>query len=262
MCLWVRANVPGGQFAELSCDFGGEYAQQGHGGDNVLIPALRTWVDAHPGFRVRPLPPHSQSWNLAENAIHQLGGLAFANGIRAKLGPKAWSILLRGAEHQHNMRAAHRANDPDRHGLSRYEHLLGRPLDASCTIGFNGQVCWAQKEGAKANTFQDVSRPGLYVRPAFEARGHEFFDLGANKLTVERGLAFSDRNDAPLTLAFSDIFKSRGAAGSPSPDEYTARLRSMLVRSTSSWWRTTPSAGLPKLSTAFSRTSMPRATSS
>ena len=35
-------------------------------------------------------------------------------------------------------------------------------------------------------------------------------DLGSNKLTVERSRAFSDRNDAPLALAFSDIYQPRG----------------------------------------------------
>ena len=129
---WVITNVPGGRFMELSCDFGGEYAQQGHG-DNIIVKALRAYCTAHPGFRVRPLAPHSQAYNKAENAIHQISGLAFANGCRARLGPTAWSILERGATFQHNHRAAN-------HGMRcRMETLTERVWDASTMLGYVGQ---------------------------------------------------------------------------------------------------------------------------
>jgi hypothetical protein len=129
------------------------------------------------------------------------------------------------------MRSAYRANDAARHIISRHEDLLGYPCDASLMVGFCGQVAWAHNEGVKANLFdRDVSRPGLFVRPAQEETGgFEFFDLTRNKITIERALSFSPRNDAPLTLAFSDLYKPRGGMGAPSEDEYTARLRSMLV---------------------------------
>jgi hypothetical protein len=128
------------------------------------------------------------------------------------------------------MRAAHRANGEARHLISRHEDLLGYPADASRMIGFCGQVAWAHTEGSKArNLDHDISRPGLFVRPGQqEVGGFEFFDLG-NKITIERGLAFSQRSDAPLTLAFSDLYKPRGGMGALTIDAYTARLRSMLV---------------------------------
>jgi hypothetical protein len=55
MHCWVLANVPGGQFRFLGCDFGGEYAQQGHG-DNIIVPALREYCARHPGFQVSSRP--------------------------------------------------------------------------------------------------------------------------------------------------------------------------------------------------------------
>ena len=153
MDIWVRMHVPGGQFRLLSCDFGGEYAVQGRG-DNSMVAALKIYCAEHPGFIVRPLPPHSQDRNKAENAIHQLSGLAFANGCRANLGPTAWSLLLRGACFQHNHRAASRANDADVHDISRDEALTDRAFDASTMVGYVGQPGWTHDYSGKANLFR------------------------------------------------------------------------------------------------------------
>ena len=84
MHSWVRQNAPGGQFRLLRCDFGGEYAQQGHG-HNVLVPALRAYCDWNPDFKAIPVAPHSSDRVKAENTIGLLG-LAFANACRAHLG--------------------------------------------------------------------------------------------------------------------------------------------------------------------------------
>jgi hypothetical protein len=88
MHAWVKANVPGGEFRFLGCDFGSEYAKQGHG-DRILVDALRQWQVLHPGFRTIPLAAYDQAHNLAESANHQLAGLAFTNACRAHLGPTA-----------------------------------------------------------------------------------------------------------------------------------------------------------------------------
>jgi len=56
MHAWVKANVPGGEFRYLGC----EYAQQGHG-DRVLVDALRQWQVLHPGFRCIPLAAYDQA---------------------------------------------------------------------------------------------------------------------------------------------------------------------------------------------------------
>jgi hypothetical protein len=88
------------------------------------------------------LAPHDQAHNKAENAIHQISGLAFVNGCRARLGVAAWSLMLMGAVTQHNHRAASRGNDPDARDISRSEALTTRTFDASTFVGYNGQHGW------------------------------------------------------------------------------------------------------------------------
>ena len=53
MELWVRLNVPHGHFRMLRCDFGTEYATQGHEGD-YLVAGLKAFIAARPYFRVVP----------------------------------------------------------------------------------------------------------------------------------------------------------------------------------------------------------------
>ena len=81
---WVSSHCdPGTSLRQLGCDFGSEYAKQGHG-DDVLVAALRAYQELHPGFVTVPLAPNDMAHNLAENATHLLGGLAFTNGCRAR----------------------------------------------------------------------------------------------------------------------------------------------------------------------------------
>jgi len=229
MRMWVLMNVPGGQFRCLGCDFGSEYAQQGHG-NNVLVQALREYCADHPGFVVTPLSPYDQAHNLAENAIKQTSGLAFANACRARLGPAAWSLTELGAEFQHNHRSAYRANDESMRDITRDEALTGRIFDASTFIGWNGQPCWAHDESGKANMFRPNARPCLYVCPSDEARGQVYFDLDRNKLNIGRALSMSNDPDAvPYVLAVSDLSSPQGSVGRPDPSAYTKRVRSMLM---------------------------------
>ena len=52
---WVKANVPGGALHLICCDFGSEYAKQGHG-DDILTRACSEFCDANPEVRIRPVP--------------------------------------------------------------------------------------------------------------------------------------------------------------------------------------------------------------
>ena len=53
MEVWVRLIVPHGHFRVLQCDFGSEYATQGHG-DDYIVRELQAFIAARPYFRVVP----------------------------------------------------------------------------------------------------------------------------------------------------------------------------------------------------------------
>jgi hypothetical protein len=134
---WVLMNCASGStLRSIGCDFGSEYAKQGHG-DDVLVGALRDYLELHPGLRLRPLAPYDQAHNLAENATHLLEGLAFSNGCRARVGPAAWSLLAMGAAQQLNHRSALRGAHEEFRGMSRDQALTGRVFDASLMPGRN-----------------------------------------------------------------------------------------------------------------------------
>ncbi len=128
-------------------------AQQGHG-DNTLVLALQIYCRDHPGFRCVPVAPYSQAHNKAENSWGPVDGRSFAIACRARLGPPAWSVTLRGAGSQHNHNAATRAHDNDARSHTRAFRLTGRTLDASTMLGYTGQSCWAHREDAKPNSLR------------------------------------------------------------------------------------------------------------
>ena len=95
----------------------------------------------------------------------------------------AWSLAERGAEAQHNLRAAYRGNNVELREVSRDEALTDEAFDASRFLGWNGQPCWAHDEGGKANAYRPNARPALYVCPSLESHGQVYFDL--HSLQVE-----------------------------------------------------------------------------
>ena len=229
MHAWVKANVPGGEFRFLGCDFGSEYAQQGHG-DRILVDALRQWQVLHPGFRCIPLAAYDQAHNLAESATHQLAGLAYTNACRAHLGPTAWSLMDIGAAYQLNHKPARRGNDLTLRDRTRDNALTGREADVSLMLGYVGQLGWTHDQAGKANVFRPCARAGVYVCPAEEARAQLFFDLDSNKLMAVRAVTMGhDPNTVPFSLATSDMYRPMGSHGMPDMSAYTTRLRSMLL---------------------------------
>ncbi len=130
--------MPGGSFRVLRCDFGSEVARQSHG-DDTLVAALQDWCRDNPGTRVVPVAPHSQAHNKAENSWGSVHGRSYAIACRARLGPPAWSITIRGGAFQHNHNAALRAGSADAQLQTRFYGLTGRTLDASTMLGYPGQ---------------------------------------------------------------------------------------------------------------------------
>jgi hypothetical protein len=227
---WVLANCdPGTTLRTLRCDFGSEYAKQGHGED-VLVKALRAYQELHPGLKTIPLAPYDQAHNLAENATHLLVGLAFSNSCRAHLGPAAWSIMAIGAAQQLNHRAAARGANVELRGLSRDQALTGRIFDASLVLGYVGQLGWTHNVDGKANVFRPNARSCLYVGPSEEASGQMVYDLDANRIVTVRAVSLGhDPNTVPFVLATSDLYRPAGSNGMPEQSAYTARLHSMLL---------------------------------
>jgi hypothetical protein len=107
---WVTMYLPGSRLGMIRCDFGSEYARQGHG-DDRLTQALQVFFSTRPGFRVRPVAPRAQAYNKAELVIQQVTGNAYVNACRARLGPTAWSLMHWGAVFQHIHRVPHRSAD-------------------------------------------------------------------------------------------------------------------------------------------------------
>ena len=231
MELWVRLNVPHGNFRLLRCDFGTEYATQGHGA-NYLVAGLQAFIAGRPYFRVIPCPPHAHAFNKAENTIHQVTGHAFANACRARLGPAAWSLLDEGACYQHNCRPVWRPADApsgDTPLLSRMEALTGRRPDVSAMVGFVGQAGWARKWDGKASAQRDNAAPVIYICPSPSGAGQVVYNLETHTKQLVYSLAVTtDPNACSLMLAQSALARPRGAYGTPEADAYTECLRAMV----------------------------------
>jgi len=103
---WILKHVPGGKLVLLRCDFGSEYAKQGHG-DDILTRALSAFCDANPGLRVYPVAPRAQMHNAVELVVQKVMGHAFMNAIRACVGGPICGFLHRGGCFQHNHRISH-----------------------------------------------------------------------------------------------------------------------------------------------------------
>ena len=176
MELWVRLNVPDGHFRVLRCDFGSEYARQGHG-DDYIVRDLQAFIADRPYFRVIPCPPHAHAFNKAEGTIHQTTGHAFANACRARLGPSAWSLLDKGACFQHNCRPVWRPEGAVGPPVSRQEALTRRRPNVSAILGYVGQTAWIRAWDGKANAYRDNTVPALYLYPCLMGAGHNVFNL-------------------------------------------------------------------------------------
>jgi hypothetical protein len=83
---WVATHIPGVKLTVLHSDFASEIARQNHGND-FIVHALSRWLDLHPGVRIVPYPPYSQSYNKSENTWGRIHGLSHTNARRARLGP-------------------------------------------------------------------------------------------------------------------------------------------------------------------------------
>jgi hypothetical protein len=226
---WVAANVPGGRFTVLRCDFASEIVRQGHG-DDIYTQALSRYCDANPHFRVVPCPPHSQAFNRAENTWGRIHGGAHINALRARLGPAAWSIAERGAVFQHNHTPAPRSRSSLVAARTRAEALTLTIFDASTMLGFVGQTGWVHCHDAKSSAFRPSAEPVLYVCPATALSAQIVFNLRSFKLNVVADVSFSsDAKACSLLLARSALYRPRGDLATPEADAYTARLQSLLA---------------------------------
>jgi len=227
---WVQVNVKGGALRVLRCDFGSEYAVQGRG-DDILTAALVAFCAERPDFRVIPCPPHAHAFVKVEGAVHSTAGHAFSNACRANLGDLAWSITERGAMYQHNVRPVWRPADaPPGPPMSRIEALTGRRPDVSAMLGYVGQHGWVRNFDGKANSYRDNASPCIYVSPSLIGDGQLVYNIMSHTIQYVWSISLTDDPTAcAALLAQSNLHRPRGAYGTPDPDDYSRRLRGLLV---------------------------------
>ena len=206
------------------------------GATSTLRPSPRD-CDLHKDLRVVPVAPHSQALNRAENTWGRIHGHSFLCSRRARLGPRAWSIVERGAVYIHNHTPAPHALDPASHRCSRWEALTLEPTDTSTMLGFVGQMGYTHRVDGKANAQRTTSDPVLYVCPATALHAQIVFNLASFKLMVVGSVHLSVRPMAcSYILASSALHRPYGLLGTPTDDDYAARLNELVT------WR--PLAGV------------------
>ena len=226
---WIASNVPGGALQVLRCDFASEVVRQGHG-DSIYTAAIAAYCDAHPGFRVVPVAPHSQALNRAENTWARIHAGTMLNARRSRTGPAGWSLMERGAVFQHNHTPAPHALDPAAHRCSRAEALTLQPFDVSSMLGHVGQSGWVHRPDGKANAMRTTADPVLYLCPATSLRGQLVFNLRSFKINVVSAVTLSlDPFACAMVLAASALHRPAGCALEPTPDAYEARLHALLM---------------------------------
>jgi hypothetical protein len=116
------------------------------------------------------------------------------------------------------------------------------PHDVSTMVGFVGQQGWTHRADGKANAMRTSADPVLYICPSTSVHAQLVFNLRSFTINVVRSVQIAvDPFSCALLLAGSALHQPGGAAATPTPDAYEARLNALLV------WQPVADPGGPTL---------------
>jgi hypothetical protein len=191
--VFVDSSGGGKKLEELRGDFDCAITVNGRG-DDIDTEVLRRYKEQHP-IRTKHSPPHTQALNQAEPFMGTLFAQMNVNLARAGLALIEWWDMLSAAADQLNTHP----RPGDSSLRSRYQHYWGRKPDLSEWLAFPGQWVYVKVEGAKANRGDQISEPGLYIKPARDSGGSLVRLFRTWKVTHCYGVQAS--NDHRLRLA-------------------------------------------------------------
>jgi len=114
--------------------------------------------------------------------------------------------------------------------MSRIEALTGKRPDVSAMLGYVGQHGWLRNFYGKANSHRDNASPCIYISPSLVNDGQLAYNLMTHTIQFVWSISMTDDPTAcAALLAESNMHRPRGAYGMPDPDDYTRRLRGLLV---------------------------------